>query len=198
MPATAHKQSRCEPPLAHPSRWPEQQKSPAQEACMQHTGRLKSLPRSTKVLPAPREREVTCKPLCQHLCWKMLVFPCERRSQARSSWERRGVLAAKLAGFPLSHPKCFPATGRTGQVPPAGRSWGTVAGLQHPPRDPCPASFHSFQAMIWHRQVPAASPKPGFNTLPQIVFLLLQTAAGTAQWAAWLSLSTKCTADALC
>lgn len=54
--ATAHKQSRCEPPLAHHSRWPEQQKSPAQEACMQCMGRLKSLPGSTKVLHPPRER----------------------------------------------------------------------------------------------------------------------------------------------
>lgn len=142
----------------------------------------------------PDRVEVTCKPLCQ-----LHVFPCERRSQAHSSWEQRGVLAAKLAVFPRSHPKCFPATGRTiGLVPPAGRSWDTIAGLQHPPRDPCPASFHSFQAVIWHGQVPAVSPKPGFKTLPQIVFLLLQTEAATAQWAAWLSPSTKCTADALC
>lgn len=36
LPATAHKQSHCETPLAHPSRWPEQQKSPAQEACISY------------------------------------------------------------------------------------------------------------------------------------------------------------------
>lgn len=60
--------------------------------------------------------------------WKNVCFPCERRSQARSSWDRRRVLATRMAAFPLSHPKCFPATGRTGLVPPPERSWGTIAG----------------------------------------------------------------------
>lgn len=53
LPATTHKQLRCEPPQAHPSRWPEQQKSPAQEAHIQYTGCLKSFPGSAEVLHAP-------------------------------------------------------------------------------------------------------------------------------------------------
>lgn len=57
VPATAQKQSRCEPPLAHPSRWPEQQKSPAQEAWIRCMGSLKCLPGSAKVLHAPRQRK---------------------------------------------------------------------------------------------------------------------------------------------
>lgn len=57
VPATAQKQSRCKPPLAHPSRWPEQQKSPAQEAWIQCMGSLKCLPGSAKVLHAPRQRK---------------------------------------------------------------------------------------------------------------------------------------------
>lgn len=57
VPATAQKQSHCKPPLAHPSRWPEQQKSPAQEAWIQCMGSLKCLPGSAKVLHAPRQRK---------------------------------------------------------------------------------------------------------------------------------------------
>lgn len=144
------------------------------------------------------EERLPSNPFASSYAGRCLCFPVKRRSQARSSWERREVLAAKLAVFPLSHPKCFPATGRTtGLVPPAGRSQGTTVGLQHPPRDLCPASFPSFQTMIWHRQVPAVSPKPCFKTLPQTVFLSLRNEAGTAQWAARLSPSTKCTTDPL-
>lgn len=144
------------------------------------------------------EERLPTNPFASSYAGRCLCFPVKRRSQARSSWERREVLAAKSAVFPLSHPKCFPATGRTtGLVPPAGRSRGTTAGLQHPSRDLCPASFLSFQAMIWHRQVPAVSPKPGFKTLPQTAFLSLRNEVGTAQWAARLSPSTKCTTDPL-
>lgn len=136
MPATAQKQSRCKPPLAHPSRWPEQQKSPAQEAWIQCMGSLKCLPGSAKVLHAPRQRKGYPQVPLPAPTLGDACFSVKRRSRARSSWELRGVLAAKLAVFPLSHPKCFPATGRTtGPVPPVGRSQDTIADLQHPPRD---------------------------------------------------------------
>lgn len=122
----------------------------------------------------------------------MFLFPCERRSQARSSCNWREVLATRLAVLPLSHPKCFPVTGRTGELQ---EDWLLLhKGVGAPLLGP--ASVHSFWAVIWHRQVPAVSQKPGFKALPHTVFLSLWTGAG--QQAPWLSPLIKCTANALC
>jgi len=76
VPAAAHKQLRCEPPLAHPSRWPEQQKSPAQEACIRCMGCLKSFPGSAKGPLCPQtEERLPSRPFASSYTRRCLCSP---------------------------------------------------------------------------------------------------------------------------
>lgn len=75
-------------------------------------------------------------PLCQLLCWKMLV-PAreERRTDCRAG------------NLPTKPPQMLPSS-IARLLPPAGSSWGSTAGLRHPPRNLCPTSFHSSQTTM--------------------------------------------------